>query len=293
MPSALYAPTPFRRRRRSKDFDRTIARFCPNEPPSLTRWVQGSPGGNGKVSPTDSHVNWSQSLKVPRVLMVDGMTLVRQGIQRLLRDQSSIEIVGEAAGADDAADLVRRTHPDVVLLAQDMPDLETSEIIPLLKRERQDVEVIVLSDAIDEERAFEALRAGASGYILKDIFPDALVQAIHGVCSGRAIVDPYVTRQVLNRFRTLMQERARFLEPRRFADLTERELTIVAEMANGATDREIARTLRVAESTVKSHVRTILRKIGARNRTQAVAVMLRRGVARTAEGGWPWGSGGA
>ena len=223
-------------------------------------------------------------MKVPRVLMVDGMTLVRQGIQRLLRDQSSIEIVGEAAGADDAADLVRRTHPDVVLLAQDMPDLETSEIIPLLKRERQDVEVIVLSDAIDEERAFEALRAGASGYILKDIFPDALVQAIHGVCSGRAIVDPYVTRQVVNRFRTLMQERARFLEPRRFADLTERELTIVAEMANGATDREIARTVRVAESTVKSHVRTILRKIGARNRTQAVAVMLRRGVARTAEG---------
>src|SRR3990170_441491 len=205
--------------------------------------------------------------------MVDGMTLVRQGIQRLLRDQSSIEIVGEAAGADDAADVVRRTHPDVVLLAQDMPDLETSEIIPLLKRERQDVEVIVLSDAIDEERAFEALRAGASGYILKDIFPDALVQAIHGVCSGQAIVDPYVTRQVVNRFRTLMQERARFLEPRRFADLTD-----------GATDREIARTVRVAESTVKSHVRTILRKIGARNRTQAVAVMLRRGVARTAEG---------
>jgi DNA-binding NarL/FixJ family response regulator len=190
-----------------------------------------------------------------------------------------VEIVGEVCDVQEALGTLARVSPDVVLLDQDMPGLATPEAVSLLKQHRPQTEIIVLSEAPDEERAFRALEAGASGYVLKDISPDNLVRAIHGVCDGRTMTHPYITRRLIERFRVLMQERTG-KNGAHLAGLTNRELGIVVEMAEGATDREIAKKACLGESTVKSHIRSILRKIGARNRTQAVAYLLRKGIMR-------------
>jgi DNA-binding NarL/FixJ family response regulator len=214
-----------------------------------------------------------------RVMVIDDMTLVRQGIESLLRGREDVEIVGQASDVPEAMASVAQLDPDVVLLDQDMPGLATPEAVSLLKQHQARAEIIVMSEAPDEERAFRALEAGASGYVLKDISPENLVRAIHGVCDGRTVTHPYITRRLIERFRVLMQERTS-QNGAHLAGLTNRELGIVIEMAEGATDREIAKKACLGESTVKSHIRSILRKIGARNRTQAVAYLLRKGVMR-------------
>jgi DNA-binding NarL/FixJ family response regulator len=214
-----------------------------------------------------------------RVMVIDDMTLVRQGIESLLKAKDSVEIVGEATDAQEAISTLAHLNPDVILLDQDMPGLATPEAVSLLKQHHARAEIIVLSESPDEERAFRALEAGASGYVLKDISPDNLVRAIHGVCDGRTMTHPYITRRLIERFRILMHERTS-QNGAHLAGLTNRELGIVVEMAEGATDREIAKKACLGESTVKSHIRSILRKIGARNRTQAVAYLLRKGIMR-------------
>lgn len=214
-----------------------------------------------------------------RVMIIDDMTLVRQGIESLLHGRESVEIAGQASDVPEAMNIISQVDPDVVLLDQDMPGLATPEAVSLLKQHQARAEIIVLSEAPDEERAFRALEAGASGYVLKDISPENLVRAIHGVCDGRTVTHPYITRRLIERFRVLMQERTS-QNGAHLAGLTNRELGIVIEMAEGATDREIAKKACLGESTVKSHIRSILRKIGARNRTQAVAYLLRKGIMR-------------
>ncbi len=214
-----------------------------------------------------------------RVMIIDDMTLVRQGIESLLHGRESVEIAGQASDVPEAMNIISQVDPDVVLLDQDMPGLGTPEAVSLLKQHQARAEIIVLSEAPDEERAFRALEAGASGYVLKDISPENLVRAIHGVCDGRTVTHPYITRRLIERFRVLMQERTS-QNGAHLAGLTNRELGIVIEMAEGATDREIAKKACLGESTVKSHIRSILRKIGARNRTQAVAYLLRKGIMR-------------
>jgi len=215
-----------------------------------------------------------------RVMIVDDMTLVRQGIRSLLQDRDSVKIVAEASDVQEAAQLIPQHNPDVVLLDQDMPGLDTPQAIAMIKEHGAHAEVIVLSENPDEERAFGAFEAGASGYVLKDISPENLIRAIHGVCDGKTVMHPYITRQLIERFRVLMQERSRVRDGGHPAGLTNRELEIIVEMTKGSTDREIAQKACLGESTVKSHIRSILRKIGARNRTQAVAYALRNGLMR-------------
>jgi DNA-binding NarL/FixJ family response regulator len=240
---------------------------------------QGSGSKRGEHRAADHEKEASRGVGAVRVLTVDDMTLFRQGIQSLLKGRDSVEVVGEASDAQEAADLVQELDPDVVLLDQTLPDLDTPATIVLLKQRRARVEVIVLSEASDEEGAFRALEAGASAFVLKDISTENLVRAIHGVCNGRTVMHPDITRQLIDRFRLLARERMAGGDGH-LTGLTGRELEIVIEMAKGSTDREIARKASLAESTVKSHIRSILRKIGARNRTQAVAYVLRKGLMR-------------
>jgi len=215
-------------------------------------------------------------MKTIRVMLADDLMLIRHGIRALLSNVEDVEIVGEVSTADDAVRLAREVVPDVVLMDQDMPGdglLATRSI----KEALPDVEIIVMTDRLDDVKALQAIDAGATGYILKDIPGPNLTAALKAVCNGRAFFHPEVTRKLMERLVSLSREqRTRMrLESE---GLTPRELDILMELAKGSTDKEIAAKFVVAEGTVKTHIRHILRKLGARNRTQAVAYVLRKGV---------------
>lgn len=213
-----------------------------------------------------------------KVLVVDDTTLLREGIKSLLGKNSNIAFVGEATNAFEAAEQTTATSPDVVLLDQDIPGLDSFDVIRIIKDRNPAAEIIVLAENSDHERALRLVEAGASGYVLKDINPENLAKAIEGVCNGRSLMNPHVARQLIDRFRTLARER-NGQNGGHLGGLTSREVEILMELAKGATDREIAGKMYVATTTVKSHVRSIFRKIGARNRTQAVVYVLKNGLA--------------
>jgi len=212
-----------------------------------------------------------------RLLIVDDTTLLRQGIKSLFEKCENIEFVGEASSAQEATDLSESLSPDVILLDQDMPGLDSVEAIKLIKERVPRAEIIVLAEWTDEERAFRSLEAGATGYVLKDINSDNLLRAIEGVCNDRTLMHPRFARQLVERFRVLAREK-NGKDGFHLGGLTTRELEILLEMTKGATDREIAHKVYVSTTTVKSHIRSIFRKIGAKNRTQAVVYVLKNGL---------------
>lgn len=214
-----------------------------------------------------------------RVFVVDDTTLMRHGIKSLFEKLDTVEFVGEAASAEEATELAERLAPDVILLDQDMPGLDSVEAVRLIKKRVPKAEIIVLAETTDHERAFRVLEAGAIGYILKDINPENLIRAIEGVCNGRTLMHPHITRQLIERFRMLVREK-NGKDGMHLGGLTSRELEILLEMTKGQTDREIAHKMYVATTTVKSHIRSIFRKIGAKNRTQAVVYTLKSGLVR-------------
>ena len=212
-----------------------------------------------------------------RVLIVDDITLMRQGIKSLLEKRENIEFVGEGSNAHEATQLAERLAPDVILLDQDMPGLDCVEAIKFIKERLPKTEIIVLAEVTDAEKSIRTLEAGATGYILKDINPDNLARAIEGVCNGKALMHPHVARQLVERVRALSKER-NGKDDLHLGGLTGRELEILLEMTKGAKDKEIAQRVHVSTTTVKSHIRSIFRKIGARNRTQAVVYVLKSGL---------------
>ncbi len=219
-----------------------------------------------------------------RVLIVDDTTLVRQGIRSLLESQEAIEAVGEAASGQEATELAQELSPDVILLDQDMPGLDTIHAIRVIKQRRPEAEVIILAEWADEDKTFQAIEAGAAGYLLKDIDAENLFGAIQEVCNGRTLMQPRIARQLVDKFRALMRERSN-KNGANAGVLTNRELEILLEMTKGTTDREIAGKLALSATTVKSHTRSIFRKLGVRNRTHAVACMLQSGTIRSPESG--------
>lgn len=211
-----------------------------------------------------------------RVLLADDLNLVRQGVRALLAPVEDVEIAGEAATADDAARLALTVRPDVVLLDDELPG-DAVQAARVIKERAPRVEIIVMADRLDESRALRVIEAGVTGYVLKDIPVSSLASALRSVCTGRAFFHPAVMRKLMERLAVLSRDdraRAR-LESE---GLTTRELDVLMELARGSTDREIAAKLVVAEGTVKTHIHNILRKLGARNRTQAVAFVLRKGL---------------
>ena len=212
-----------------------------------------------------------------RVLIVDDMALMRQGIMSLLEKRENIEFVGEGSSGHEATQLAESLTPDVILLDQDMPGLNSVETIKFIKERLPKTEIIVLAEETDAEKSFRTLEAGATGYVLKDIDPDNLARAIEGVCNGRTLMHPHVARQLVERFRVLSREK-NSKDDLHLGGLTGRELEVLLEMTKGATDKEIAQRTHVSTTTVKSHIRSIFRKIGARNRTQAVVYVLKSGL---------------
>lgn len=215
-------------------------------------------------------------MKKIRVLLADDLSLIRHGIRAMFNGVEDVEIVGEAANADDAARLALELSPGVVLMDQDMPG-DSVRATSTIKESSPDVEVIMMTERLDDTKALRAIEAGATGYVLKDIPMTNLIGALRSVCNGRAFFHPEVTRKLMERLAVLSREqRARMrLETE---GLTSRELDVLMELAKGGTDREIAAKFVVAEGTVKTHIHNILRKLGVRNRTQAVAFVLRKGL---------------
>jgi DNA-binding NarL/FixJ family response regulator len=208
-------------------------------------------------------------MRTIRVVLAEAQTLFRQGIGALLRDVEGVEIVGEVANVEDAASAARAASADVVLMDQDAPNF--LQTVRLFKETLPQVEVIVMTARLDVAKALQAVEAGATGYVLKDIAIANLVSALRSVCNGRAFVHPEVTRRLVERLGELKRKH----DPEGVEGLTQRELSILQELAKGNTDREIASKLIVTEGTIKTHIRHILRKLKAKNRTQAVAHVLR------------------
>ena len=216
-----------------------------------------------------------------RILLVDDQDLVRVGFRMILADVPDIEVVGEAADGAAAVETARRLRPDVVVMDIRMPVLDGIAATRRIVREGDapEVRVLILTTFDADEHVVEALRAGASGFLLKDVTPDGFVAAIRTVAAGEALLAPSVTRRLLDRFADRLppvsEERHAALR-----DLTERETEVLTLIARGLSNREIADRLVVAEPTVKTHVSHVLDKLELRDRAQAVVLAYEAGLIR-------------
>lgn len=203
-----------------------------------------------------------------RLLLVDDQRLMREGLHTLLEMEPGIEVAGEAGNGQEALDAYARLQPDVVLMDVRMPIMDGVEATRRLRQRWPAARVIILTTFDDDEYVFEGLRAGALGYLLKDVSMRELAEAIHTVMAGGVLIEPSVARKVVAEFARMAV--AAPPDPQNLDEpLSERELEILRLLAQGLTNREIAQRLYLAEGTVKNYVTNILGKIGARDRTQA------------------------
>ena len=203
-----------------------------------------------------------------RVLVVDDHAVVRQGLKAFLRVQDDIEFVGEAANGDEALTQARSVQPDVILMDLIMPGMDGVETMRQLSAAGVDAKVIVLTSFAEDEQVFAAVKAGAAGYLLKDVQPQELGDAIRIVHAGDAQLHPSIALK-------LMREVAAGAREKHADGLTARELEVLKALARGMSNKEIAAELGVAEKTVKTHVSSILRKLQVADRTQAALYAVR------------------
>jgi DNA-binding NarL/FixJ family response regulator len=212
-----------------------------------------------------------------RVLVADDQALVRAGFRKILEADPAIEVVAEAADGLEAVERSLAQVPDVVLMDIRMPGLDGIAATRRLSEEMKDgPRVLVLTTFGLEEYVYEALRAGASGFLLKDVPPEQLISAVHVVARGDALLDPAITRSVIEAFASRPAARRELAE--RIEELTPRERDVFALVARGLSNAEIAAELVVGDGTVKTHVAHLLLKLGLRDRVQAVIYAYEAGV---------------
>jgi DNA-binding NarL/FixJ family response regulator len=209
-----------------------------------------------------------------RVLVADDQSMVRAGFRMLLAGEEDIEVVAEASNGLEAVDKAARFHPSVVLMDIRMPELDGLQATRRILAADNGARVLVLTTFDLDEYVYEALRAGASGFVLKDDSPEQLIAAIRTVAAGEALLSPTVTRRVIEKFaRTPRPPR-----PKELNDLSEREQDVFRLMTRGLSNGEIARELYISETTVKTHVTHILQKLNLRDRVQAVVLAYQTGL---------------
>jgi DNA-binding NarL/FixJ family response regulator len=219
-----------------------------------------------------------------RVVVADDQAMVRAGFAALLGAQPDIDVVGQAANGEEAVEVVQRTQPDVVLMDVRMPVLDgigaTRRIVDSGARESGRPRIVMLTTFDIDTYVLEAIRAGASGFLLKDAVPDDLVAAVRVVAAGDALLAPSVTRKLIERFAALPDTCSK--SPPSLAGLTQREREVLREVARGSSNGEIASALFIAEQTVKTHVSRVLGKLGLRDRAQAVVIAYESGLVTAA-----------
>lgn len=202
-----------------------------------------------------------------RVLLADDHAVVREGLRQFLESDKELEVVAEASDGAEAIYLVRKYLPDVVLMDILMPVMDGIDATGAIRKEWPDIEVIVLSSVIERNAVVRAVRAGAIGYLLKDIQPEELCKAVRAAAGGQVQLSPQVS--------TYLMREVQYPESPKH--LTEREADVLRLLAQGQSNKDIARHLHVVEDTVKSHVRHILSKLGVQSRTQAALYAMRVG----------------
>jgi DNA-binding NarL/FixJ family response regulator len=222
---------------------------------------------------------------VTRVLIADDDDLMRAGLAELLTFDPAIEVAGQAATGREAVEQARRLAPDVVLMDVRMPDLDGIAATRELARVAPRVRVLILTTFEQDDYVFGALRAGASGFLLKRTRPEDLLAAVHTIAAGDSLLSPSVTRRVIDRM--AQQPTPELADQARLDALTPREREVLERVARGLSNREIAAALAVEESTVRTHVKRILMKLELRDRVQAVIFAYETGVNRPAVGARP------
>ncbi|HUA28130.1 MAG TPA: response regulator transcription factor [Streptosporangiaceae bacterium] len=230
----------------------------------------GSPGAS--PAPPDA----SPQAEPIRAMIVDDHALFRRGLEMVLEEEQDIELVGQASDGAEAVEKAAESLPDVVLMDIRMPRSSGIEACRAMKEAAPSAKIIILTISDEEEDLFEAIRAGASGYLLKDIPLDEVADAVRAVHGGQSLINPSMAGKLLTEFATLArrddEERAQELPAPR---LTEREMQVLKLVARGMNNRDIAKELFISENTVKNHVRNILEKLQIHSRMEAVMVAVR------------------
>jgi DNA-binding NarL/FixJ family response regulator len=206
---------------------------------------------------------------VVRVFLLDDHEVVRRGLRELLEADGDIEVVGEGGTAAEALRRIPPTHPDVAVLDVRLPDGNGVEVCREVRSRHPEVQCLILTSFADDDALFQAIMAGAAGYLLKQVRANDLVAAVRQVAAGQSLLDPVVTKRVLERLRQGPEE------DERLARLTDQERRILDLIAEGLTNRQIAERVHLAEKTVKNYVSNLLSKLGMERRTQAAVYAAR------------------
>jgi len=209
-----------------------------------------------------------------RVLVADDQSMVRAGFRMLLADEDDIEVVAEASNGLEAVDKAARFRPSVILMDVRMPELDGLQATRRILEADDTPRILILTTFDLDEYVFEGLKAGASGFVLKDDSPEQLLAAIRTVAAGEALLSPTITRRVIEKFVHI----SRPAPPKEFDELSERERDVFRMMARGLSNAEIGHELHISETTVKTHVTHILQKLNLRDRVQAVVLAYQTGV---------------
>ncbi|MBE0695451.1 MAG: response regulator transcription factor [Anaerolineaceae bacterium] len=202
-----------------------------------------------------------------RIVLVDDHEVVRLGLRALLEHHAQFEVIGDAKTAKEAVEVVGRLHPDIVLMDIRLPGTSGIEACEEINKTYPETRVVMLTSYADDEMLFSAIRAGASGYILKQIGGEDLVRAIEAVGRGEAMLDPAITQRVFQEVRRAVKEE----EASAFVNLSQQERHVLLLVSEGKTNREIAKALFLGEGTVRNYVSSILSKLGVSNRAEAAA----------------------
>ena len=207
-----------------------------------------------------------------KVLIVDDHKLVREGLKAVFDQGDEVQVVGEAGSGDEALELVDKVKPDVVLMDISMPGMNGIQATKLIRERHPDAKIVMLTMLDQEGYVYEAVKAGATGYMLKNTSSDDLVHAIQTVFEGKALLHPDATAQLLKEFVSLADNKAKDY------GLSSREMEVLQLLSQGNTNKEIAKALWISEQTVKTHVAHIFDKLGTSDRTETVATALRNGL---------------